>query len=123
MTVTTVKTCLAPIHGVPKAYRRGCRCPETYEAIRPIWAAASRARLAANGGFHVTDPYIDETAVEAAVKGQRVRLTWAERQDAYLRLEQQGMSAAQIARRLHVTPRTIQRRRSATRHARTGDVK
>lgn len=58
------------------------------------------------------DP-IDDIAVERAMHGERIRLTRAEVAEAHARLNAQGLTAAQIAQRLHVSDRTVVRRRSA----------
>jgi DNA-binding CsgD family transcriptional regulator len=54
---------------------------------------------------------IDEIAVERAVSGERVCLSAAERAEAIRLLHGRGLSAQQIAERLHVTARTVQRYR------------
>lgn len=60
------------------------------------------------------DPdFIDEIAVEQAIAGRRVRLTSAERAEAVRRLTAAGFSGRQIAERLHVSDRTVTRRRAA----------
>jgi DNA-binding NarL/FixJ family response regulator len=63
----------------------------------------------------VTAAFIDEVAVERAAKGERIRLTPAERQAAVAHLTRWGYSAAEIAERLGVTARTVERIRARLR--------
>lgn len=57
--------------------------------------------------------FIDEIAVEQAIGGRKVHLTSAERSVAVSRLTDMGLPAREIAARLHVSERTVERRRSA----------
>lgn len=54
---------------------------------------------------------VDEVAVELAMRGERVRLTPAERVEAVHRLTVQGVGVTRIAARLHMTDRTVCRLR------------
>lgn len=56
---------------------------------------------------------LDEVAITEAMAGRLVRLTKSERAEAVRRLTGQGLSARDIADRLHITGRTVTRRRSA----------
>ena len=66
------------------------------------------------------DPtYLDEIAIERACQGHRVVLTKAERAAAVARLAAKGLTAGQIADRLHTRPErlpaVIRREHTATR--------
>lgn len=56
---------------------------------------------------------LDEIAIQEAMRGRRVHLTPAEKAEAVARMTARGISAAKIAERLGVTPRSVIRRRSA----------
>lgn len=62
---------------------------------------------------------IDETAIEQACKGRRVRLTRPERRIAIARLDTDGRTAEAIAALVHCSPRTVQRHRARRRAERT----
>ena len=63
------------------------------------------------------DEYIDEVAVRNAMDGRPVQLSRRERDEAVRRLTELHYSLRQIAELLHVTARTVTRRRSANRAA------
>lgn len=63
------------------------------------------------------DSDLDPVAVEKAVYGHRVQLTRAEQIEAIRRLDQLGYSSDVIAARLHISPRTVVRRRTEARAA------
>jgi hypothetical protein len=63
------------------------------------------------------DEYIDEVAVRNAMDGRPVQLSRHERDEAVRRLTELNYSLRQIAELLHVTARTVTRRRSANRAA------
>lgn len=110
-------TCPAPRHNSTYAYDRfGCRCPEAVERRRHAW----RVRYRPKGMFRYPKLHggVDPMAVERACAGDRqVQLTKAEMHAAVDELSRLGKSAAQIAIRLGVSPRTVQRYRTATREA------
>ncbi len=60
---------------------------------------------------------LDEIAVERAMHGDRVRLTWAERDEVIGRLTARGVSACRIAELLGTSSRAVTRRRAARRTA------
>lgn len=62
-----------------------------------------------------SDGYIDEIAVERACKGDHVRLTAEERAAVVAKLTGSGYSAIEIALRLRVAPRVVQRYRTVQR--------
>jgi len=57
------------------------------------------------------DTEMDDVAIMRATYGDHVTLTKAERTVAVARLTNQGLSADQVAERLHVTERTVARDR------------
>lgn len=57
------------------------------------------------------EPGVDEMAVERAIAGDKVPLTRTERQEVVKRLAWEGLSDGQIARRAHVTTKTVLRDR------------
>jgi ribosomal protein L32 len=58
------------------------------------------------------DGEVDEIAVERAMGGDAVRLTRSEQVEVVRRLADRGLSDAEIAKRLHVTAKTVERRRA-----------
>lgn len=71
-------------------------------------------------GYNPTSPdalEVDEAAVLRATWGETIELTHAERTEAVRRMNAQGMTAAQIARMLHVTRRTVERHVAKVRAA------
>lgn len=56
----------------------------------------------------------DEVSVHRAMRGRPADLRPAERTEAVRRLTEQGLSAAQIAERLHTTSRSVNRHRATT---------
>jgi len=65
--------------------------------------------------YLLNDPDVDEVAVERAMHGMQLRLTPEERLEAVARLTRRGVSAREIAERLHTTSRTVVRLRSTLR--------
>lgn len=100
-------------------------CPDAIADRRRITRAKNAARAAAAPrgayrnrlGRHLRhDPEPDWAAVERAVAGERPEvLTAAERAAAIDRLDACGLSAREVAVRLGMTVRTVQRRRAARR--------
>lgn len=78
------------------------------------WEAAIRAdeRFAVENDLDDADPVpaddLDEIALGKAMRGERVRLTGHERAAAIGRLAEAGLSAGQIAYRLHLAGRDVQ---------------
>jgi len=102
--------CRAPLHNTVFAYRRrGCRCPTAVDTVRAYWRSRRRHRP---GGPKDRSPHIDEIAVERAMAGDAVRLTIRERGEAVRRLTAAGLTARQVASRLHITTRTVVRYRN-----------
>jgi DNA-binding CsgD family transcriptional regulator len=60
-----------------------------------------------------TTDTLDEIAIEEAMRGRLVTLTKTERAEAVHRMTVRGYSAEQIAQRLGVSGRTVQRKRAA----------
>ncbi len=114
-------TCPAPWHRSQYAYaKHRCRCPAAVTATRRMWRRRSRqltspcTRPAARHGWGV-----DPVAVDRACDGDRLMarsLTDDELTVAVDRLTRHGLSAAQIAARLGVHPRTVQRHRQRLRY-------
>lgn len=71
------------------------------------------------GGVQRTDNYYrdppDEVVVERAASGHTTKARPVERRAAVAICDRRGMSAAQIAERLGVTTRTVQRARARNR--------
>lgn len=61
----------------------------------------------------VSETHVDEIAVERALLGERVPLTRAEMNAAWQELERRRVTAAEIARILHVAERTVVRWRES----------
>jgi len=61
------------------------------------------------------EPDVDEVAVERVMHGEPLRLNLDERLEVVGRLTRRGVSAREIAQRLHTTPRTVVRLRGALR--------
>lgn len=83
-----------------KHHDRGHKCPNC--GVAPT----ARHRRKSDG-------ILDEVAIERAMAGDTVALTSDERDEAIRRLVDAGISDHQIGQRLHVTDRTILRRRQA----------
>ena len=64
---------------------------------------------------------IDDIAVERAMHGDPLVLTLPERELAVQLLTSRGHSALEIARRLRIAPRTVERYRAAERAQRRGE--
>ena len=111
--------CTATKHGSVTAYREyRCRCPEVYDVMRPRWRRHHKTRSARRYADRAANgPVIDEIAVERACDGDPVHLTPAERAKAVALLDAKHVPTPEIARRLRVTQRTVQRRRAARRQA------
>lgn len=59
------------------------------------------------------DKALDEIAIAEAMQGRKVQLTRAERAEVVRRMTETGWSARRIAERMHTTPRSVTRNRSA----------
>lgn len=111
-------TCTARLHNSEWAYRRyGCRCAEAMEVesakARQRASYRSPAQRPRCGGWDY-----DWVKVERAVAGDlTLRLTYPELAEAIDRLDRRRWSAEEIAQKLGVTHRTVQRRRAARRQA------
>lgn len=86
----------APLQVDPRVYRFAA--DHGWAAPEPLPAPAT-----------VNETDVDEQAVERALLGERVPLTRAEMTAAWQELETRGVTAAEIARLLHVAERTVQR--------------
>ena len=113
--------CRARVHESDYARQRGgCVCPVAWgepfrrsrRTWRPEYIPGRVHNLYGPRRCTVDDP--DEVAVERAAGGDRALVLAAiERDLAIDTLDRVGLSAAQVARRLGVTVRTVQRRRRA----------
>lgn len=107
-------------HGTPYGYdHRGCRCGECSAAKRRKEASRyvpSRHTLTSS---RLSDPDdVDLVAVERVCKGVAgIELNRAEALVAFSWMDVRGFAAREIARRLGVTERTVQRWRAASRTA------
>jgi hypothetical protein len=112
--------CRAREHDSESARRRGCVCPVDWGSPfrRP---SAQRTYVPGrvinrHGPRRSTVLEPDEVAVDRALGGDRsLRLAVTERDAAIDRLDRYGLSAQQIAHRLGITMRTVQRRRAMRR--------
>ncbi len=103
--------CAAAVHRPTRySYRRGCRCPETVEAVRATYRARYDQVRKPNPRWCARrSTYLDEIAIERACYGDRVELTVQERAEAVRVLWRRGLSAKQIGEVLGVSMRTAQR--------------
>lgn len=123
MVILTV-ICRAADHETPEARTAGCVCPQEWG--QPTPSKPKKRRRYVPGRQHnkrgphrttVTEP--DWAAVERALDGDRsIVLAKCERDEAIDRADRGGASARQIAIRLGLSARTVQRRR-ADRNTRT----
>lgn len=65
----------------------------------------------------VPEPIVDEVAVARACHGEWIKLTRLERQAAVARLTLRGASSNEIARKLHMSGRSVQRAQKALRES------
>lgn len=82
-------------------------------ACGPCWERAIRADALGQN----LAPEVDEAAITRAMSGDPAALTLAELDVAVARMTDEGLSASQIAARLHVTGRTVERSRARSRKA------
>lgn len=119
MTTVAERQCAAQVHGSWNAYKfHHCRCPEITARVRrsPSWQhrrSGVRAAVTAGRGAYKGRWEPDDVVVLRVVNGERLQLSVADRQAAIDLLDQQGLSAAEIARRLGCNQRTVTRRRTA----------
>ncbi|MEV4767777.1 hypothetical protein [Micromonospora humida] len=120
-------TCRAPQHETPAARTAGCVCPDEWgKPYRPPAKSQEWRRRYVPGRQHnkkgphrttVTEP--DWVAVERALAGDRTLvLAKADRDDAMDRVDRNGASARDVAIRLGLSARTVQRRRAERAQAR-----
>lgn len=115
--------CRTRVHEAADARRAGCVCPvdwgKKYQRPRTypgVYVPGRGVNRCGPRRQTVTEP--DWAAVDRALGGDRsLTLAVADRYDAIDRLDQLGLSARQIAVRLGVTMRTVQRRRAERRTA------
>lgn len=92
-------------------------CPDPREQfdLHFIQAAATAKdwQRATAWARRVPEPIVDEVAVARACHGEPVPLTRLERAEAVRRLTKRGMGAKEIARRLRMSMRQVQRLRAA----------
>lgn len=113
--------CRAADHETPEARAAGCVCPQEWgKPYRPAPSKPTKQRRRyVPGRQHnkrgprttVTEP--DWAAVERALTGDRsIVLAKVERDEAIDRVDRNGASARQVAVRLGLSARTVQRRRA-----------
>jgi transcriptional regulator with GAF, ATPase, and Fis domain len=114
--------CRARVHETEEARRlHRCVCPVAWgrkppKLERPQRSYIQGSRRNCRGAHRKTVLEADWVAVERACGGDRsLILATLERDIAIDRLDSNGFSAAQTARRLGITTRTVQRRRSQRR--------
>lgn len=119
--------CTATVHRPTRwsyvKYR--CRCPETVAVMRADRREREQLYRRRTPNLRARkrhSDYIDEIAVERACYGDVVELTVEERREAVRRLIARGLSARQVAARLGVTSRTVNRARLAIREGVNTDV-
>lgn len=109
-------TCTATRHGTSYAYQHyGCRCAGIVATMRRYWRG-TRKPYRRNGPFRAGSRRldVDPVAVTLVVNdGHRMPLTAGERKAAVAILTQRGLMPGQIADRLGVSRRTIQRLKAA----------
>ncbi|MEU7590703.1 hypothetical protein AB0A95_30980 [Micromonospora sp. NPDC049230] len=115
-----IAICSAARHGTWYALRNyGCQCPEAVEDDRRRSREKNRCRpyiRGRNSNKAGGRSGLDPIAVERAVAGDRtLRLTTVERRAAIDRLDSFGYTAAEVAVRLGITCRTVQRQRARRR--------
>ncbi|MFI6763321.1 helix-turn-helix domain-containing protein [Micromonospora sp. NPDC050417] len=98
--------CTAQKHGTRNAYERyRCRCPEARQVMRPVWRRRPSRAIQA-----------DPVAVDLLRTGRRPAIVHRSEQAAAIRaLHDQGLPASQIAGRIGVTVRTVERHRATYR--------
>lgn len=119
-----VTVCTALWHRTWYALRHyGCVCPEAYEDHRRRVRRSNANRPYIRGraaNLCGSRRGVDPVAVERAAGGDRaLRLTVAERRAAIDLLDAQGFTAADVAARLGITVRTVQRQRTRRRQLAT----
>lgn len=113
--------CPAPMHDTLWAYtKHRCRCPAAVEANtrRHREVNAKRTPIIGTrqpGRGRVANPRLDMSRVREAVAGQQVELTSRELAAALDLYDRDGRSAAEVARRLGCTTRTVTRHRARRR--------
>lgn len=108
------RLCTARTHSTYAYDRYGCRCPEVVERIRGY--RQGRRRLLPRGHRSPgRQSDLDPIAVDRSVGGEFFQLTVPELRTAIGELTDAGMSARDIALRLHCTARTVTRHRAALR--------
>ncbi len=109
--------CGATRHGTEHAYRlHRCRCPDIVARMRRLWRNAPPKPYRRNGrrrGWsNVAD--VDPLAVKLVVEdGHQLRLSAGERRAAVVELTRRGWQSKEIALRLGITTRTVQRLKPA----------
>lgn len=111
----TITICSAPRHGARYAYANPrCNCPAAINRRNSYQRAARREYIPGRADNRRGPRFgVDEIAVERAVGGDRsLRLSVEERRAAIDQLDLLGLAAAETARRLSITVRTVQRQRA-----------
>lgn len=113
--------CPAPVHDTAWAYNKHrCRCPKALAHERERHAVY-RAKLPHGSRAYRNHTDVDPVAVDYAVRGERLangqrpQLGRAERRLAVERLHRAGLKGPEIARRLGITTRSVDRHLSALR--------
>lgn len=104
------------VHGTRRAYQYDrCRCTPCRRAHADAQATYRAGGTWRGDGPRIIRPwvFIDEVAVEQAMRGRRVALTRAERAEVVARMTRRGDSATLIALCTGTTVRTVTRMRRA----------
>lgn len=88
--------------------------------VLPVWVAPRPLGALLKELRDYVDPtpdpdYVDEVAVERACDGDPVSLTWAEQKVVIARLTGAGVSSREVARRVGLAQRTVERYRARWR--------
>lgn len=119
--VAAVETCTATWHGTGWAYAKyRCRCPAARVARKSQWHVHYGRSYGGNGlggrgvpKHHDVDPVaVERGANEREAPAVRGRLGSAERAIIVAQLTATGLSAARIAQRIGIAPRSVTRIRA-----------
>jgi len=101
------------------AQAAGWRAPHTWHDIDhdpdPTRSACADLEDLGGAARPGDEPDVDEVAVERVMRGEPLRLNLDERLEVVGRLTRRGVSAREIAQRLHTTSRTVVRLRGVLR--------
>jgi len=110
--VTKVEGCPAPTHTSEWSIRNGCVCPEARERVRAQRRAAEpRGHLHRARGWRGQPAEAADVDIYLAKTGKADQVSIGARIAAAAELHRAGLSNRQIAERLRVARRTVQRYR------------